>query len=93
MEEHSKEIDGNSPKSRLSANSSYSLFKCLECFLLPIREKLLTESQPNIGFMARSKQHIYNPYSDVNECIGIDHFSLPVPVLNQTESNKLRLVT
>ena len=68
------------------------LFKCLECFLLPIREKLLKESQPDIAFMARSKQEIYKPYSDVSECIGINCCSLPVPALNQIESNKARLV-
>ena len=69
------------------------LFKCLECFLLPIREKLLTESQPDIAFMARSKQEICKPYSDVSECIGINCCSLPVPALNYIESNKTRLVT
>ena len=50
-------------------------FKCLECcFLLPIREKLLTESQPNIALMARSKQQVYKPHSDASECIGIISF-------------------
>ena len=69
------------------------LFKYLECFLSPIQEKLLAESQPDIAFMARSKQEIYKPYSDISECIGINRCSLPVSVLNQIEYNKARLVT
>ena len=69
------------------------LFKCLECFLLPIREKLLTESQPDVAFMARSKHQVYKPYSDANKCIDINNFLLPVPVLNQIGSNKAKLVT
>ena len=51
------------------------------------------ESQTNIAFLARSKQKIYKPYFGVNKCIGINCFSLPVPVLNQIESNKAGLVT
>ena len=60
---------------------------------LPIREKLQTLSQPDIASMAVSKRQIDEPFSNANECIGINRFSLPVPVLNQTESNKARLVT
>ena len=44
------------------------------------RETTVTESQPEIAFIARSKQQIYKPQSGANECIGINRFSLPVPV-------------
>ena len=68
-------------------------FKYLECFFLPILEKLLIVSQPDIACIAGSKEQIDERYSDVSECIGIYCFSLLVPVLNQIESNKERLVT
>ena len=68
-------------------------FQVSEMLFLPVREKLLTESQPDIVRMARSRRQIDESYSDANACTGINRFSLPVPVLNQTESNKARLVS
>ena len=56
-------------------------------------ETTVTESQPEISFVARSKQQIYKPKSGANVCLGINRFPLPVRFLNQTEFNKARLVT
>ena len=73
-----KESDGNSPKSRISVNLPVffsSVWNAFFCWLP-------TESQPDIAFKTRSKKHIYKQYSDVNECIGANGFSLPVTVLN-----------
>ena len=38
--------------------------------IFSICEKVLTESHPNIARIARSKQHISNPNSEANRCIG-----------------------
>ena len=61
--------------------------------LLPIREKLLTESQPNLHLWQEASNKFIKHDSAANECISINRFSLPVPVASQIKSNKTRLGT
>ena len=59
----------------------------------PIRAKLLRELHPDIACNAGNKQHIVNPNSEANICIGIHLWSSLAPVLNHTASKKESLVT
>ena len=67
----SKESDGNSPKSIKSVRSSILFFNVWNIAIFSVCEKVLTESHSDIARNARSKQHISNPNSEADKCIGV----------------------